>query len=52
MRYSFHHLLVLTALVFSTLPILGCGGDDNSKSYIPDFKPQPQPTEDDSADDL
>ena len=46
MRYSFHHLLVLTALVFSTLPILGCGGDDNSKSYIPDFKPQPQPTED------
>ena len=46
MRYSFHHLLVLTALVFSTLPILGCGGDDNSKSYISDFRPQIQPTED------
>jgi endonuclease/exonuclease/phosphatase family protein len=46
MRYSFHHLLVLTALAFSTLPILGCGGDNNSKSYIPDFKPQPKPAED------
>jgi len=46
MRYSFHHFLMLTALAFSTLPILGCGGDDNSKSYIPDFKPQPQQTED------
>ena len=46
MRYSFHHLLVLTALVFSTLPILGCGGNNDSNPNIPDFKPQPQPTED------
>ena len=46
MRYSFHHLLVLTALVFSTLPILGCGGNNDPNPNIPDFKPQPQPTED------
>ena len=46
MRYSFHHLLILTALVFSTLPILGCGGNNDPNPNIPDFKPQPQPTED------
>ena len=46
MRYSFHHLLVLTALVFSTLPILGCGGNNDPNHNIPDFKHQPQPTED------
>ena len=46
MRYSFHHLLVLTALVFSTLPILGCCGNNDPNPNIPDFKPQPQPTED------
>ena len=46
MRYSFHHLLVLTALVFSTLPILGCGGNNDPNPNIPDFKPQPQPTKD------
>ena len=46
MRYSFHHLLVLTVLVFSTLPILGCGGNNDPNPNIPDFKPQPQPTED------
>lgn len=46
MRYSFHHLLILTALVFSTLPILGCGGNNDPSPNIPDFKPQPQPTED------
>ena len=46
MRYSFHHLLVLTALVFSTLPILGCGGNNDPSPNIPDFKPQPQPPED------
>lgn len=46
MRYSFHHLLILTALVFSTLPILGCGGNNDPNPNIPDFKPQPQPTKD------
>ena len=46
MRYSFHHLLILTALVFSTLPILGCGGNNDPSPNIPDFKPQPQPPED------
>ena len=46
MRYSFHHLLILTALVFSTLPILECGGNNDPSPNIPDFKPQPQPPED------
>lgn len=46
MRYSFHHLLILTALVFSTLPILGCGGNNDPIPNLPDFKPHPQSPED------